>query len=89
MASPITPMIALGGVSYANNWYNTGNATDIKPLLFAGIAGLLLEMFAAIPGMDKTATALGWLAFTGMMISPVQNPSPVQNLLKITGGTKK
>lgn len=86
MANPLPPVIALGAVSYANNWYNTGKATDVKPLLFAGIAGLLLELFAAIPGMDKTATAIGWLAFTGMLISPVQNPSPAQNLLKITGG---
>lgn len=84
--SVLTPVIALGVVSYGNNWYNTGNATDVKPLLFAGIAGLLLEAFAAIPGMAPTATLLGWTAFVGMLISPVQNPSPAQNLLKITGG---
>lgn len=88
MASPITPVVALGVVSYGNNWYNTGNAVDVKPLLFAGIAGLFLELFAAIPGMEQTATLLGWTAFIGMMISPVQNPSPVQNLLKLTGGKK-
>lgn len=79
-------MIALGVTSYANNWYNTKNAVDVKPLLFAGIAGLLLEGFGAIPGMNQTATLLGWLAFTGFLLVPVQNPSPAQNLLKITGG---
>lgn len=84
--SVLTPVIALGVVSYGNNWYNTGNATDVKPLLFAGIAGLLLEAFAAIPGMAPAATLLGWTAFVGMLITPVQNPSPAQNLLKITGG---
>jgi hypothetical protein len=82
---PLTPVIALGIVSYANQWYNTKNVTDVKPLLFAGIAGLLLEAFAAIPGMAPAATALGWTAFIGMLISPVQSPSPVQNLLTITG----
>lgn len=86
MANPVTPMIALGVVSYGNNWYNTGNAADVKPLLFAGIAAILLEGFAAIPGMAPTATLLGWTAFVGMLISPVQKPSPAQNLLKITGG---
>ncbi len=85
MASPITPCVALGAVSYANNWYNGGSPTDVKPLLFAGIAGLLLSAFGAIPGMAPAATALGWTAFVGMLISPVQNPSPAQNLLKITG----
>jgi hypothetical protein len=84
--SAITPMIALGGVSYANQWYNGGSPTDVKPLVFAAIAGILLSGFAAIPGNDKTATLLGWTAFIGMLISPVQNPSPAQNLLKITGG---
>lgn len=84
--SVLTPVIALGVTSYANNWYNTGNAADVKPLLFAGISGLFLGAFAAIPGMEPAATLLGWTAFIGMMISPVQNPSPVQNLVKISGG---
>ena len=88
MSSPLTPMIALGGVSYVNHWYNTKNPADIKPLLFAGIAGLLLSAFGTIPGMNDTATLLGWTAFAGMMIAPVQKPSPVENLLKITGGAK-
>jgi hypothetical protein len=86
MAGPIAPILALGAVSYANNWYNTGNALDVKPLLFSGIAGLFLELFAAIPGMEGVATLIGWSAFIGMSISPVQNPSPVENLLKLTGG---
>lgn len=81
--NPIVPMIALGVTSYANNWYNTGNALDVKPLLFAGVSALLLEAFAAIPGAAPTATLLGWTAFIGMLISPVQKPSPVENLLKI------
>jgi hypothetical protein len=82
-------MLALGGVSYANNWYNTGNPLDVKPLVFAGIGLLFLELFAAIPGMEPVATALGWTAFVGMCLSPVQNPSPVTNLLSITQGKSK
>lgn len=88
MPSPIAPMVALGVTSYANNWYNTGNALDVKPLLFAGIAGLILEGVAAIPGAAPVATAVGWLAFVGFIFTPVQNPSPVQNLLKLTNGGK-
>lgn len=88
MASPVTPMLLLGGVSYANNWYNTGNAADVKPLLFAGIGALFLELFAAIPGAEPVATLLGWTAFVGMTLSPVQSPSPVQNILKLTSQGK-
>lgn len=78
-------MLVLGGISYANNWYNTGDALDVKPLLFAGIAAVLLELAAAIPGAEPVATAIGWTAVIGMLISPVQNPSPAQNLIKLTG----
>lgn len=87
--NPVVPMVALGAVSYANNWYNTGNIADVKPLLFAGIGALLLEGFATIPGNAPTATFLGWVAFIGMLISPVQKPSPVENLLKLTGQSTK
>jgi hypothetical protein len=88
--NPITPMLALGITSYANQWYNTGKPTDVKPLLFAGVAAIFLEGFAAL-GFEKAATLLGWTAFVGMLISPVQKPSPIENLLKIgntTGGKK-
>jgi hypothetical protein len=87
MSSPIAPVVALGVTSYANQWYNTGNALDVKPLLFAGVAGLILELVAAIPGAEPVASGIGWLAFVGFLLSPVQNPSPVQNLLKISGGS--
>jgi hypothetical protein len=78
-------MVALGVTSYANNWYNTGSATNVKPLLFAGIAGLILELVAAIPGAAPVATAVRWVGFVGFIFAPVQSPSPVQNLVKITG----
>lgn len=84
-------MVALGAVSYANNWYNTGSVTNVKPLLFSGVAALMLGAFGAIPGMEKTASLLGWTAFIGFMISPVQKPSPAENLLAISApaGKKK
>jgi hypothetical protein len=85
MASPVAPMLALTGISYANNWYNTGNALDVKPLLFGGVATAILAGFGAIPGAEKIATAIAWLALTGFFLAPVQNPSPAENLLKITG----
>lgn len=85
--TPVAPMIALGLVSYGNNVYNNqfsaSSIVDVKPLLFAGLSAVILEAFAAIPGMEPAATLLGWTAFVGMMISPVQNPSPAQNLVSI------
>ena len=85
--NPIVPMLALGIISYGNQWYNGGRVTDVKPLLFAGVCTLFLEAFAAIPGMAPTATLIGWTAVVGMFLSPVQNPSPVENLLAIGKST--
>ena len=77
-------MLTLTLVSYGNAWYNTGNLTDVKPLLFGGIATVLLAGFGALPGFEPVATLLGWTAFAGFMIAPIQKPSPAENLLKIT-----
>ena len=77
-------MIALGLTSYANNWINTGSVTDVKPLLFSGIAGLLLTGIGTVPGLEKPAVLLGWTAFIGFLLFPVQNPSPADNLIKLT-----
>jgi hypothetical protein len=80
-------MAVLGVTSYANAWYNGGSPTDVKPLLFAGIAALFLSGLGAIPGWEPVATSIGWLAVVGFFLGPVQNPSPIQNILKITGGS--
>lgn len=82
--TPVAPMLVFTSVSYANNWYNTKRVTDVKPLVFGGIATILLCGLGAIPGMEKTATLIGWTALAGMLIAPIQKPSPVQNLLRIT-----
>jgi hypothetical protein len=88
--SPVTPMVVLSVTAYANNWYNTGNAADVKPLLFGGVATLFLTGFAAIPGMAPVATGIGWLAFTGFILSNAQTPGPIQNLSSLTSkGAKK
>jgi hypothetical protein len=87
MSGPVTPMVALGVVSYANNWYNTKNAADVKPLLFAGVGALFLTAFSAAIG-SQAATLLGWTAFIGMLISPVQKPSPADNLVNLVNPGK-
>lgn len=92
MASPLVPVVALGVTSYVNNAYNhqfaASSLVDVKPLLFAGVAGLLLDAAAEIPGMGPAMTLLGWTAFVGFLIAPVQSPSPVANLLKIVNEGK-
>lgn len=85
MAGPVTPMLILTGLSFGNHWYNTGQP-DLKILVEGGIATALLALVAQAPGWDSVAAGIAWLALVGVSIAPVQNPSPLDNLLKITGG---
>lgn len=85
MAGYVTPMVAVTGISFGNEWYNSGSF-DWKILLEGAVATTLLGLFAQIPDMEPAAAAIGWLAFTGLMLAnPDGKNSPVQNLLKITG----
>jgi hypothetical protein len=91
VAGPVTPMLALAGTAYANNAYNASFAPssliDVKPLLFGGIAAVLLELFAAVPGMAPVATGIGWVALIGYLLAGGAGAgTPAGNLSKITGG---
>lgn len=84
MSGYLTPMLLTTGVSFVNKWYNTGSL-DLRILLEGGIATGLLALANNIPGASGVTTGIAWIAFVALMIGPVQSPSPVDNLLKITG----
>jgi len=88
MSGYLAPMVITTGVSFGNELYNTGN-WDFKILVMGAIATGILGLVNQIPGMSGVATGIGWLAFTGEMLGAIQNPSPVDNLLKITGSSSK
>jgi hypothetical protein len=84
MSGYLTPMLLLTGVSFANAWYNKGTP-DLKILLEGSIATGILALINNIDGMEQVTTMLGWVAFTAVLIAPIQTPSPVANLTKIVG----
>jgi hypothetical protein len=84
-AGVIVPVLAATGVAFANRWYNTSQP-DLKIPVAGGIAAALGALISQIPGLEPVMTAIGWLAFVGVLIAPVQTPSPVQNLSKVVGG---
>lgn len=84
MSGYLTPVLLVTGVSFANDWLNT-NSPDIKILLAGGIATGVAALISTIPGVSGAVTGIAWIAFVGMMIAPIQNPTPAQNLLKISG----
>lgn len=73
------------GVAFVNDWYNTG-APDLKIPVAGAIAAALGTGISQVPGLAPVMTAIAWLAFAAVLITPAQNPSPAQNLSKITGG---
>lgn len=84
-AGVIVPVLATAGVAFANQFYNTG-AVDLKIPVAGALAALVGAGFSQIPGLEPVMTAIGWLAFVGVLIAPVQSPTPIANLTKITGG---
>jgi hypothetical protein len=81
--TPLTPMLVLTGAAYGNDVYEAGftasSFMNIKPLLYGGVATVLLELVAAIPGAEPVATAIGWAALLGYLLA---GPT-ISNLTKI------
>jgi len=84
-AGVIVPVLAATGVSFVNHWINT-NQADLKIPVAGAIAAAVGAGISQIPGLEPVMTAIGWLAFVAVLIAPVQNPSPIQNLNKVVGG---
>jgi hypothetical protein len=85
MSGVIVPVMATTGVAFANHWYNTGTI-DLKIPVAGALAAVLGAGFSQVPGLAPVMTAIGWLSFVAVLIAPVQKPSPITNLSKITGG---
>jgi hypothetical protein len=84
MSGYLTPILLTTGVSFANDFYNTGTP-DIKILLAGGIAAAIAALVSNVPAAGEAVTGIAWIAFVGFMIAPIQSPTPVANLLKISG----
>jgi hypothetical protein len=84
-AGVIVPVLAATGVSFVNHWYSTGQV-DLKIPVAGALAAALGAGISQVPGLEPVMTAIGWLAFVAVLISPVQKPSPIANVQKIIGG---
>lgn len=81
----VVPVLVTTGVAFVNHWYNT-NQLDLKIPVAGAIAAALGSGISQVPGLEPVMTAIGWLAFVAVLIAPVQSPTPIANLQKITGG---
>lgn len=83
----LAPMLITTGVSFGNHLYNTGS-WDFKILIMGAVATGILGLVNEVPGMSPVAAGIAWIALIGELIGAAQKPSPVENLLKITGSGK-
>lgn len=81
----IVPVLAATGISFVNHWYNTGQV-DLKIPVAGALAAAVGAGISQVPGLEPVMTAIGWLAFVAILISPVQKPSPIANAQRIIGG---
>lgn len=85
MAASTGPILAVTGISFANQWLGN-NHFDIEILVAGGIAGLLLAGVEKIPGAQPLAVGIAYVALITLMFTRIKGqPSPVDNLKKLTG----
>ena len=85
MAQSTGPMLAVTGISFVNQWIGNGNL-NLKILVAGGIATAGLALIEQIPGAAPIAVGIAWISFITLMFTRLGGqPSPVDNLRKLTG----
>lgn len=83
MAGSTAPMLAVTGISFANQWLGNNNL-DLKILVGGAVATGGLALMSKVS--DSFATGIAWVAFITLMFTRLGGkPSPVDNVTKLTG----
>jgi hypothetical protein len=84
MAKSTGPVLAVGGITFANGWVFNNSGPDFRVLLATAVAagGLaLLEHVSA-----ALAEGIAWIALVTVLFTRVHGkPSPAENLLRVSG----
>lgn len=85
MASSTGPMVLTTAISFGNQWLGNGNL-DLKILVAGAVATGGLALIEKVPGMEPIAVGVAWISFITLMFTRLnKEPSPVDNLTKLTG----
>jgi hypothetical protein len=84
MAKSTGPILAVGAISFGNEWLLNKQSPNFKILLGAGIAAVILA------GIEKVSSGLAvgiaWIALVTVCLTETNGkPSPAENLVKVTG----
>lgn len=85
MAKSTAPMLLTTFMSFGNQWLGNGKL-DLSILVAGAIATGGLALMENIPGTGPLAAGIAWIAFITLMFTRLNGqPSPVNNLQKLTG----
>lgn len=78
-------MLTVTAISFGNQWLGN-NHFQISILVAGGVATVMLAGLEKVPGMAPLATGIAWVALITLLFTRLNNqPSPVDNLKKLTG----
>jgi hypothetical protein len=84
MAQSTGPVLAVGAISFANEWVLNKQPPDFRILLGTAIAAAGLALFEHVS--KELATGIAWIALVTVLFTRQKGkPSPAENLLKVSG----
>jgi hypothetical protein len=84
MAQSTGPVLAVGAISFANEWVLNKQPPDFRILLATGIAAAGLALFEHVS--KELAVGIAWIALVTVLFTRQKGkPSPAENLLKVSG----
>lgn len=84
MARSTGPILATGGITFANGWIFNNQGPDFRVLLGTAIAAGGLALFENVSA--ELAAGIAWIALVTVLFTRFKGkPSPAENLLRISG----
>jgi hypothetical protein len=84
MASSTGVVLAVGGISFGNEWLLNKQPPNFKILLATGVAAFMLAGLSRLS--EPLATGIAWIALVTVALTEQNGkPAPAENLLKVTG----
>jgi hypothetical protein len=85
MAHSTGVILAVGGISFGNEWLLNKQPPNFKILLATGVAALMLGGLEHLS--EPLATGIAWIALITVTLTDAgsKGNSPAQNLLNVTG----
>lgn len=84
MAASTGPVLAVGAISFANEWILNKQPPNFKILLGTAVAAAGLALFEHVS--KELAVGIAWIALVTVLLSRQKGrPSPAENLLRVSG----